>query len=330
METLRTIATLLPLALTSGINLYATVLVAGLSIRFGWVQDTPPGLDVLASWPVIIIAGIFFLMEALADKIQFIDNLWDLIHTVIRPLGATMIGFAVLGDANPMVMVIAAMAAGGIALASHSGKAGTRVALNVMSPAENVKNMTISVGEDALAGFLTFLALKYPFVASGIGVVILVSMAVFVPQLLGWAWFIVTSIFAWFKSLGQKVLKREMKSDCPPASQMALLQHQVPEIASRCKAQGIRGANGRNGFASIIGKESLVFTYSTWFGSYAWHVDLGQIVGTYLRRRVLMDVLEVHYRDDKQKERKVQFVFMKDRSLLAEQLATRLGVKAIS
>ena len=55
MDTLRLVSTLLPLAVSSGINLYATVLIAGLCIRFGWVQNTPAGLDVLASWPVIIV-----------------------------------------------------------------------------------------------------------------------------------------------------------------------------------------------------------------------------------------------------------------------------------
>ena len=62
METVRTLATLLPLALTSGLNLYATVLVVGLSIRFEWVQNTPATLDVLASWPVIIFSAVLLLV----------------------------------------------------------------------------------------------------------------------------------------------------------------------------------------------------------------------------------------------------------------------------
>jgi hypothetical protein len=330
MEILRTMATLLPLALTSGINLYATILVAGLSMRLGWVQNTPPGLDVLASWPVIIAAAIFFLMEALADKIQVIDNIWDMIHTFIRPLGAAPIGFAALGNADPMVMIIAAMAAGGIALVSHGGKAGSRVALNISMPYENVTNIAISTAEDVLAGSLTFLALKYPFVASGIGLVILVLIAIFVPQLLRWAWFMATSIFAWLKNLGRQVLQLEVKSDSLPPPHMALLQQQTPELSSRCKAQGIKGANGRSGFISLIEKGNVAFTYTAWFGSHVWRIDSEQIVSAHFSRGALMDVLEVYYRDDKQKERTVQFAFMKDRSLLAEQLAGRFGVKAIN
>jgi len=326
METIRTIATLLPLALTSGINLYATLLVAGLSIRFGWVEGAPASLEALAAWPVIILAGVFYLIEFLADKIQFVDNLWDLVHTFIRPFGAALIGMAVIGKADPVLMVIAALVSGGIALASHGGKAGTRVAMNVLSPAENVSNVSLSLGEDILAGGLTFLALKYPYLASGIGIVLVVLMVIFIPQLLGWAWFTLTALLASIRGFGRKVLKLEPRSDVLPLAHAELLQHQQPEIVIQCKAQGIPHANGRSGYLSIL-DDRLSFTYSTWFGSRMWQLSLKQVVAVYMVRRVLMDVVQIHFTDERGKETRLQFVFKKDRSTLAEKVANRLGAK---
>ena len=212
MDALRIISTLLPLAVSSGINLYATVLIAGLCIRFGWIQNTPPGLDVLAAWPVIIVAAVCYVMEFLADKVQFVDNLWDVIHTVIRPLGAALIGVAALGKADPLVVVLAALLMGSVALVSHAGKAGTRVAVNVASPAENVSNIGLSLGEDVAAGALTIAALRYPLVAGGLALLILLAMILVVPRLLRWSWFVLHGVAAWLRGRGRP----RSIGRCPP------------------------------------------------------------------------------------------------------------------
>jgi hypothetical protein len=88
-----------------------------------------------------------------------------MIHTFIRPVGGALIGLAALGKVDPLLGALGALAAGGIALTSHGGKASARVALNVISPAENISNITVSTTEDVAAGGLAFLALKYPYAA---------------------------------------------------------------------------------------------------------------------------------------------------------------------
>lgn len=322
MDALQIISTLLPLSLTAGINLYATVLVVGLSIRFGWVQGTPEGLDVLASWPVIIIAGVFYLVEFLADKIPFVDNVWDVVHTFIRPLGAAMLAIALLGKAHPLVVVLGMLLAGGIALVSHGGKASTRLAVNVASPAENVTNIGLSLAEDVGVGTLAFLALKYPYVALGVGAVLLVLLLLLVPRMLRWALFTLKAVGARLKGWAHPA----SQSDALPVAHEVLLGHRVPELAARCRAQGVRGANGRSGYLSLLGNE-LAFTYSRLFGSRAWRVSRDRIVASYLRRRVLMDVLQVHYAEAG-RERVARFVFMKDRTPLLERLVALLGARA--
>ena len=319
MDTLHTLATLLPLSLTSGINLYATVLVVGLSIRFHWVTDTPANLDVLKAWPIIICAGVLYIIEFVADKIQIVDNIWDIIHTFIRPVGAALIGLAALGSADPVFSVLGALVAGGIALASHGGKASARMALNVVSPTENITNIVVSIAEDAATGGLAFLALKYPYAASIIAVLLLGLILFFTPILLRWLLFFLRAIAARFSSIGQ----RGVPTDLLPPAHMVFLNHQPPELAVRCKAQGIRGVSGRNGFV-FFWRDCLMFTYDSWGSSHNWSVPRARIPAAYLQRRMLMDVLEVHYYDGKNRDRPVRFVFLKDRSASAAQIEAAL------
>jgi hypothetical protein len=319
METIRLFATLLPLSVSSGINLYATILTAGIAIRFGWISGTPAGLDVLGSWPVIVLAGIFFLLEMLADKIPYIDNLWDVVHTVIRPLGASLLGFAALGQADPLVMVIAAMFAGSIALVSHGGKAGSRVAMNIVSPAENISNTIVSAAEDIGAGVLTFVALKYPYYALAIGIVVLILIAIFVPMMLRWAWFLVTGFFVWLKSLFKKIINSEQSSDLLPADHQALLLPHRTELSIRCKAQNIRGANGVSGYLSITDGK-LFFTYDSFSKTKMWQASVSDIVTTSVKKDWLMDALFLHTQDAKGKLQKATFVVLKDRSILLKRM----------
>ncbi|MDD3627103.1 MAG: DUF4126 domain-containing protein, partial [bacterium] len=90
MELLQTLAILLPFSVTSGVNFYATVLVLSLSCKFDLVKNIPAVLEPFDSWPIIIVSGIFFILEFFADKIQFVDNLWDGLNTFIRPIGAAI------------------------------------------------------------------------------------------------------------------------------------------------------------------------------------------------------------------------------------------------
>jgi hypothetical protein len=328
MDSIQAIGTILPLALSSGLNLYATVLVAGLCIRFGWVTNVPAGLDILGQPVVILVAAILFLIEAFADKVPFLDNVWDLIHTFIRPAGAVVLGLAALGKIDPLLLAVSALLTGGVALATHSSKASTRMAVNILSPAENVSNIGLSVSEDLVAAGMTFGALKYPDIALVVTIVLLVLMIIFIPQIIRWTWFMFSSIAAWIGSLFQKITGGEMKSDTLPIDHLQLLHHKLPELASKCEGQGIKGGSGHSGYLSI-GETTLSFTCNTWFGSRVWSTDRKNIVAVYLRHRALVDVLEVHYQDEKRHEKIARFVFKKDRTALANVIADKLDVLAV-
>ena len=119
------------LGLVSGLNLYATVLTVGLGLRLGLITLTPEtsGLAVLSNPYVLIAAGVIYLIEFFADKIPWVDSIWDSVHTFIRPLGAAVIGATAIGAVEPQTAVIAALCAG-VSLSGHSVKAGTRLLAN--------------------------------------------------------------------------------------------------------------------------------------------------------------------------------------------------------
>ena len=150
MDTLSLLGVALGFATLSGINLYLTTFLAGLAVRFNWVDlaDKYESLAILANPWIIGIAGVLFLIEFFADKIPWLDSSWDAIHTFIRPVGGTLLALAALGEMDPAVSVVAALLSGSTTLITHATKAGSRLLIN-MSP-EPVSNAVASLGEDGL------------------------------------------------------------------------------------------------------------------------------------------------------------------------------------
>lgn len=321
MEALKLLSTLFPMALAAGINIYATILIAGASLRLGLIDDPPEALRIFESWPILITAGVFYLLEFFADKIHFVDDLWDFIHTFVRPIGIAVLVLASVSTLDPNVAVFAAIAAGGVSFVSHTAKAGTRMSMNVISPFENIKNIAVSLLEDIFSAGLVFMALKYPYFTAAVALAIFLALLILLPILFRWMKFIFTAVFLRLKSLAARV---EI-SDIPPGGQMKLLDHEKPSISSKCKSQGVPSAGGRRGFLSAF-PDRIVFTYRKWFRDRVWLLAKKDIKGAYIRRRLLVDVLEVHYLNAKNKERTARFVFFKDRSPLMERIGEELGV----
>lgn len=335
MEAVQALRSVLPLSLASGINLYLTFLIIGVSIRVGWVTDAPASLEPFATLPVLVVVGIFYLLEFFADKVPFVDNLWDLIHTFIRPIGAIVIATASLSGIDPETLeitsglagvdpgtgIVAATLAGGVALIAHGGKTGTRTAVNITSPAENLSNIVISLAEDLLVALIVFLALQFPATANVISAGILVLIVVFVPLLLRWSWFTMGALLARLKAFVQKV----SQSDRLPAAHAALLRGQQPRLVSRCRVQNLRPASGRRGYLSLTDTQ-LVFTYTRWFRVRPWSLERERITSVTRRQRPLLELLEVAYRDERQAPRVVRFVFTRDREPLVDRFVQGVGV----
>jgi hypothetical protein len=176
MNPVETLGLALGAGFSSGLNLYATIATLGLLQRFG-VIHLPAQLQVLAHPWVLGIAIALYVIEFLADKIPFVDTIWDAIHTVIRPPAAALLAYGAAGAAPPEWRWGAALLAGGVALTSHSTKASARAAANA-SP-EPFSNWTLSAGEDILAVWLTWMATTHPR-ATIVVVALFVALAAFV------------------------------------------------------------------------------------------------------------------------------------------------------
>ena len=175
MNAFQTLSLVLGAGFSSGLNLYAAVATLGLLQRLG-VIHLPESLHALAHPWVLGIAVAMYLVEFFADKIPYVDTVWDAIHTFIRPPAAAILAYAAAGGASAEWRWGAALLAGGVALTAHGTKASARAAFNT-SP-EPFSNWALSFGEDLLAVWLTWMAAAHPM-ATTVIVVVLVAISVF-------------------------------------------------------------------------------------------------------------------------------------------------------
>lgn len=152
-------------SLLSGWRLYLCVLATGLAMQFGVLPlpAHPHSLQILANPWVMGAAGAAALLEFFADKVAWLDTVWDTIHTLIRPLGGALLALAVIDPADPATQAIAFLLGGGATLLAHGGKASARAVVNT-SP-EPFSNVAVSTTEDLVTGGLLYLAYANPALA---------------------------------------------------------------------------------------------------------------------------------------------------------------------
>jgi hypothetical protein len=182
------VALLVAVSFAAGLNVYATVATLGLLAHAG-LLTLPPGLHLVESWYVIGASGALFAVEFFADKIPAFDLIWNALHTFIRVPVAALLAYQASAALSPLEQMAATIAGGLIALAAHGGKTAARAAVTP-SP-EPFSNMALSLGEDALAVFLTWMATWKPYVAASIvGVLVLLTIL-----LVRWVWRALSALF---------------------------------------------------------------------------------------------------------------------------------------
>ncbi|NBW76125.1 MAG: DUF4126 domain-containing protein [Sphingomonadaceae bacterium] len=176
-------------SLLSGWRLYLCILATGLAMQFGALPLPAHlhSLQILANPWVMGAAGAAALLEFFADKVAWLDTVWDMIHTLIRPLGGALLALAVIDPADPATQAIAFLLGGGATLLAHGGKAGARAVVNA-SP-EPFTNVAVSTAEDLLTGGLLYLAYANPALAGLVAAGLLV-------------------LTVWLLLLARRVLKR--------------------------------------------------------------------------------------------------------------------------
>ena len=212
-------AELIPMAFStgwgSGINAYLVVLVLGLADRILGVGQIP---DALARTDVLIAAGVLFAIEIVADKIPYVDSVWDSVHTVVRPAVGATIGYLLGHETASLDAAIGAATGGVTALISHGIKAGLRAAVNT-SP-EPASNVVVSTTEDVTVTGVTALAITYPWLAATIALVLLLLGAFIVYKVFGHIRRYKRRYDAWGERLGVSTPRsgrgREQRTPPPP------------------------------------------------------------------------------------------------------------------
>lgn len=165
MDAVELVALAASTSLLAGWRLYLVTFITGLGMRYGWVPlpEQLQMLDVLANPWVLAIAGVGTFAEFFADKVAWVDSVWDTIHSLLRPLGGALLSLAIIDAGDPAFQIAAFLLGGGAAFMAHTGKASARTLVNA-SP-EPVSNVVVSTAEDVATGGLLALAILNPVAA---------------------------------------------------------------------------------------------------------------------------------------------------------------------
>jgi hypothetical protein len=188
-------AVLTAISFAAGLNVYATVATIGILAHIG-VFPLPPGLQLLSSWYVIVCSGALFLVELFADKIPVFDLLWNALHTFVRVPVAALLAYRATAQLSSGWQLFATLLGGTIALAAHSGKTAVRAAVTPYP--EHFSNLTLSLAEDMLSVFLTWLATRHPYWAA----IIALAFVLVIVVLLRW---VVGAIRSMFRRAGREI-----------------------------------------------------------------------------------------------------------------------------
>ncbi|HEX8945152.1 MAG TPA: DUF4126 domain-containing protein [Gemmatimonadaceae bacterium] len=168
----------LGLAYATGLNLYAAVAVTGLAVRLGWVQGVPTTIESFGNLAIIGIAVLLYAIEFVATLIPGVASAWETLHSLIRPPAAAVVAAATAWHADPIIVLIAALLGGGLAITTHTTKLGMRYAIDA-SP-EPVTNGFANVIELALVSAVTIAIWHHPIITLSVALVLLAGMVMMV------------------------------------------------------------------------------------------------------------------------------------------------------
>jgi hypothetical protein len=290
-----TLGLLLGLAVACGLNLYATVALLGITSRLGWIDALPVGLRGLENGLVIGSAAGLFFIEFVVDKVPYADSLWDALHTIIRPVAATLLALLVLWNEPFDVRLAGAALAGVAALVVHTSKAGLRVALSAR-PRTRV-TAAVSLFEDVAAAAIVLVALARPSLVFAPASLLLFALLLFARGLWRAALLGVLATIArlrgFFGTPGWR------PADQLPHGLVALVQGDevggAPSRAARAALLGVPEAGAyRNGWL-LLDRGRTAFLYRSLLRAH--RVELPGAASARVRGGMLTDMLDVETAD---------------------------------
>lgn len=174
MYSLITLVQGLGLAYAAGLNLYAAVAITGLAVRFGWVHNVPTTIETFGNALVIFIALVLYAIEFLATLVPGVASAWETVHSLIRPPAAAVLAAATAWHADPVIVLVAALLGGGLAITTHTTKLGLRYAIDA-SP-EPVTNGVANAMEFALVAAVTIAIWHHPIITLLCALIVLAAL----------------------------------------------------------------------------------------------------------------------------------------------------------
>lgn len=180
MDIFNSIGLLLGGSWASGINLYMSMAGLGIANRLEWIT-LPENLQILSNPIIITVVLALFGIEFIADKIPYVDSLWDSVHTFIRPLATSVLGYTAMADSGMILQVLIAILTGTVSLESHLTKATSRAIINT-SP-EPITNSVASVTEDVTVAGTLYLIICHPVVATALAIIFIIIAVWFLKKM---------------------------------------------------------------------------------------------------------------------------------------------------
>lgn len=168
----------LGLAYAAGLNLYAAVAVTGLAVRFGWISGVPTTIESFGSLAVILTATALFLIEFIATLVPGVASAWETIHSLIRPPAAAVLAATASWHSDPIMVLIAALLGGGLAITTHTTKLGIRYAIDT-SP-EPITNGAANLTELAIVTAIAIAIWHHPFITLALALILLFALVMVV------------------------------------------------------------------------------------------------------------------------------------------------------
>jgi hypothetical protein len=181
VSSLTTLVQSLGVAYASGISPYATVAIAGIASRVGWIDNLPGALGAVSHPAVIVLASVLTVIEFLATLIPGVASLWETVHTAIRPPAAAALAVLTAWNGDPALVTAAALLGGTIGLATHTTKLGLRYTIDT-SP-EPVTNGAANVAELGAIAAIAYAVWNHPYITLTIALSVLILLMLLVRSI---------------------------------------------------------------------------------------------------------------------------------------------------
>jgi hypothetical protein len=288
MNAVQTLSSVLGLAFASGVNIYLTTFALGLGIRFHWINGLPDALSMLANPLILVVSGLLFAIEFLADKIPGVSVIWDGFQTFVRPAGGAALAFLSAMNMDREWQVLALLVGGVVALSSHSTKSSYRLMLHA-SP-EPVSNILFSFAEDFGVVGLVVLIYSHPLIALCVLLVLIAGTLMVLPVMLRVTRFLLRGflgrVSSWFPGTGGAITP-EWLEGCRE------LRSTVRPTLYRCFARSVgKTPRMKSGFL-VFAADRHYFAYKGLFRRHVLPIGTPGVTNYLLSTGIIWDVLTI-------------------------------------